>query len=223
MCICTLLLAAAPHLNTIMNPNKQKIVIRAEDIIAGNMMATLRRRFGNQILLTADDEEKLVMESTTRVLAFNNLKSPQQIVEEVSNKIASLIISSREPIYENMWGSVNWSDNYRPDELANSLNRVYDKLDEDKKIEFLTSFEHTTKEYLSAEIVKLGNLDITHSTEIQSRLLEFVKLCEQCTRHVEWNGNKFTTKPLNLARIRFKCRLNNNVNPRNSGNPNSKL
>ena len=188
---------------------KQPIVIRVEDILAGNMMTTLRQRFGNQVLLTADDEEKLVMESTTRVLAETFNSETAQIVEtEIAEKITRLI-SSREFIIDErseVWNSVLWNDdNYRPDKLANSLNlnEAYYELyvtDNVNKMNFPIDFEKTLLAKIAFNKLAANlNIDLSN-TESQSSL-EFGKFCEEIKNHLDWNGERFVPEPLNLARI----------------------
>ena len=190
---------------------RQEIVIRIENILSGNMMATLRQRFRNQVLLTAENEEKLVKESTTQVLAetFSNLDTTQPQVEtEISNKIASMIISSRETISDEkseMWNSVLWNDdNYRPDKLTTYLNKAYSKMDNEKKRDFLSNFEKTNKGNFSAKIgwLKISNADFDFSRTGSQKSSNFEKFCEEIKNHVQLTGEIFTPKPLtNLARI----------------------
>ena len=188
---------------------KQPIVIRVEDILAGNMMTTLRQRFGNQVLLTADDEEKLVMESTTRVLAETFNSETAQIVEtEIAEKITRLI-SSREFIIDErseVWNSVLWNDdNYRPDKLANSLNlnEAYYELyvtDNVNKMNFPLDFEKTLLARTAfLKLAANSNIDLSN-TESQSSL-EFGKFCTEIKKHLDWNGERFVPKPLYLTRI----------------------
>ena len=190
---------------------RQEIVIRIENILSGNMMATLRQRFRNQVLLTAENEEKLVKESTTRVLAetFSNLDTTQPQVEtEISNKIASMIISSRETISDEkseMWNSVLWNDdNYRPDKLTTYLNKAYSKMDNEKKRDFKNAFTNTNKVNFSAKLgsLKIGNADFDFSRTGSQTSLNFQKFCTEIKDHLELTGEIFIPKPLtNLARI----------------------
>ena len=188
---------------------RQPIVIRVEDILAGNMMATLRQRFRNQVLLAAEDEEKLVMESTTRVLAaetFSDLETAQEVETEIANKITKLI-SSREIICDErseVWNSVLWNDdNYRPDKLAMCLNSTEDfyELDVMDNVKKMNLIFWDTLSARTAFLKLAANLNIDLSrTETQSSL-EFGKFCDEIQKHVMWNGERFVPKPLNLTRI----------------------
>jgi len=181
--------------------------IHVRNIMTGDMASKLLQRLpaGDFVLLTAEDEKRLVSESATNIFmeTFDDSdvvtpKSQQQI----NNQLKELLVSSRMTIKEQsdkMWDSVFWNeDNYRPDKTTKKWNEIYNALDKEKQAALVEAFKFD------------GKLDAELSIELLAGIVSFnPKLVESLDRlyqvasknSVSWNGEKFVPKPLSLARV----------------------
>jgi pullulanase/glycogen debranching enzyme len=106
------------------------------------MVSNLLQRFGqtDEILLTTNDEKRLLTETTTNILVEtfdeSDVVSPNS-ESQIYNMLRNLLFSNKTVVKEQsdkMWGTVFWNEeNYRPDKAANTLNEVYKKLDVESK------------------------------------------------------------------------------------------
>ena len=196
---------------------KRETNIRIENVLSGELGAKLQQRMpqADFVLLKAEDKKTLLTESATNIiietLDDTNSVASHSAQNEVYSKLEDLLVSSRITIKsqsDELWDSVFWNeDNYRPDKIAKSLNDVYKKSDEEDRKKLIGSFSNTNKFALGAEVsvpavvdVK-AKLDTDFSRSGDSSSESFHRLLQEMKDNVQWDGEKFEPKPLQLSRI----------------------
>ena len=150
---------------------------------------------------------------------------------QIVNILKDLLITSRTTIKEQndkMWDSVFWNDdNYRPDKTTKTLNEILNKLDTETQKKLVNLFQKaerqsgiklhlndgknekriqhnydanswTDVDKISSTISgKLAN----DSLQVESLKEDVEKLLQQSRNHVQWDGEEFVPKPLQLSRI----------------------
>ena len=203
---------------------RRETVIRVENIMAGEMAATLDQRYTNpdtpDALLTAEDEKRLLTESSTNVLidSFDDSDVVSPTTEaQIYNMLKDMLVSSREIIKDQsdqMWESVFWNDdNYRPDKTTKTWTEQYDSQSSEVQKNMETAFKDTDKWEKSHSIGVDGvgfskSVGTEHSSE-GSYSEEYIdKLWVESKDTVEWEGEKFTPKSMSLARVNMNTLRN---------------
>jgi hypothetical protein len=239
----------------------KQTTITIDSVTSGQMVTTLLQKFRDkkEVFLTANDEKKMLTETTTniRMDTFDDSEVVTPETElQIYNILKDLLVSSRTTIKEQsdkMWDSVFWNEkNYRPDKTTQILNEIINKLDEETQKKLAEMFQKVEgqseireksqdKEQSSSEKWELvknhsderkRNLEnkerIQHNYDSQSwtnvdrislkisekiandsdssRRVELLKddvvmLLQESRDHVQWDGEKFMPKPMQLSKI----------------------
>ena len=125
------------------------------------MVTKLMQRYGRQnkeVFLTANDEKKLLSESTSKVLVetFDDSDVVSSNSElEIYNILIDLLISSRTTIKEQrdkMWDSVFWNnENYRPDKASKTMNEFFKKKNNEHQKKLIDLYQKSDKLVTSGE------------------------------------------------------------------------
>jgi hypothetical protein len=106
-----------------------------------------------------------------------------------------------------MWESVFWNDdNYRPDKATKTLNEIYTNMKKEDQKKLAESYANTNKVGVSTavrlpSISVAGSVDTDFSRQGSNSSEELSKLYKESKDHVEWDGEKFVPKPMELFRI----------------------
>jgi len=185
--------------------------------MAGEMAAKLDQRYTNpdtpNALLTAEDEKRLLTESSTNVLigSFDDSDVVSPTTEaQIYNMLKDMLVSSREIIKDQsdaMWESVFWDDdNYRPDKTTKEWQEVYDAESTETQKKMSDAFKNTHKWEKEMSIGVEGTsaskkLGLDTSKEGSHSEEYYDKLWAESRDTVQWEGEKFTPKSMSLARV----------------------
>jgi hypothetical protein len=184
---------------------------------------------------TFDDTEIGSPETETQIVNIlkDLLVTSRTIVKEQNDK---------------MWDSVVWNDdNYRPDKTTKILNEIIDKLDKEtqkkladlfQKAERLSEMKFTLDGNKNEERIqhnydanswtqldkicstisgKLAN-DSDSSRKVENLKEDAEKLLRESKNHVQWDGEKFVPKPMQVTKINLeKIRDSQSFQDRNIG------
>jgi hypothetical protein len=117
-----------------------------------------------------------------------------------------------------MWDSVFWNDdNYRPDKTTKTLNEIINKLDTETRKKLTDMFKtRENKEKIQhnydlsswADVDRISSVisgklsnDSDSSRRVEIWKEDVGKLLQESRNHVEWDGEKFVPKPMQLSRI----------------------
>ena len=194
----------------------KQTVIRIDNVVSGQMVSDLLQRFDQnvqQAFLTAKDEKRLLTETKTNVFVEtfedSDVISPNSELQ-VYNLLKNFLISSRAVIKEQsdkMWDSVFWNeDNYRSDKTIKTLNEIFKKLDTESQKNMAETYEKNN-EIIGGEAKFIGlfsakaNFNKEFSRHGSTSKEDLEKFYQESKDHVEWDGEKFVPKPLQLGRI----------------------
>ena len=133
---------------------RKETAIRIDNVVSGQMVTKLMQRYGRQnkeVFLTANDEKKLLSESTSKILVetFDDsdvVSSNSELA--IYNILKDLLISSRTTIKEQrdkMWDSVFWNnENYRPDKASKTINELFKKKNNEHQKKLIDLYESMT-------------------------------------------------------------------------------
>lgn len=103
---------------------RQETTIKIRNIVDGELVSQLIQKFpeASEVLLTAEDEQRVLSESTTNVIvesfddsAVVNPNSRKEIYEILKSLLVTSSTTINSETYK-LWDSVFWNDdNYRPD------------------------------------------------------------------------------------------------------------
>jgi len=192
------------------------------------MMAKLIQRYptAQTVILTADDEKKLLSESLSNIdfVIFDDFSEGAIITPESERRardiLMNLLESSKISIEKEkdiMWDSVFWNDeNYRPDKVARTLNDIYKKLDGSQKSSLSAYFSDKSSMKLDVnflyKIFGLGvNTNLDRETGGNYSQEEFIRLINESKETVIWEGEKFVPKQMSLSRINFSNLRNKKI------------
>jgi hypothetical protein len=121
-----------------------------------------------------------------------------------------LLVTSRTTIEEEsdkIWDSVFWDDdNYRPDKTAKTLNEIVNKLDKDSQKILTDMFQKAEKHSVNSnswdDVNRISSI-ISGKMANDFDFDDVKKLLEESIDHVQWNGEKFVPKPIQLSRIKL--------------------
>ena len=140
---------------------RKETAIRIDNVVSGQMVTKLMQRYGRQnkeVFLTANDEKKLLSESTSKILVetFDDSDVVSSNSElEIYNILKDLLISSRTTIKEQrdkMWDSVFWNnENYRPDKASKTINELFKKKNNDDQKKLINLYQKSDKLVTSGE------------------------------------------------------------------------
>ena len=122
-----------------------------------------------------------------------------------------------------MWDSVFWNDdNYRPDRTSKTLNSIYEKMDVESQKRMADAFQNEGKIGLNfgANFLKFISTKAEFNAEFSSQgsqlKEDLARLYRESKDDVQWDGEKFSPKPLSLARINLsKLRDRQSLKDRN--------
>jgi hypothetical protein len=183
-----------------------------------------------EIFLTANDEKKMLTETVTniRMDTFDDYEVLSPDTEsQILSILKDLLVTSRTTIKEQrdqMWDSVFWNDdNYRPDKTTKTLNEIINKLDTETRKKLTDMFktrENKEKIQHNYDLSSWADVDRISSVisgklskdSVSSRRVEILKqneitkvdvekLLQESRNHVQWDGEKFVPKPMQLSRI----------------------
>lgn len=201
--------------------------IRVETVASGELMTRLLQApastRGDIVYLTTNDAKRLVSEMASNILvdSFDDseIVSPQStnVIEEKVRQMLGVSWTTVNREKGNIWGSVFWNeDNYRPDVVVRTLNDHYKKLNTSDRQVLADAYKITNKFALGVGgrvdvnlfgVLPIGGaqyeakLDTDSSLAGESRR-DLTETFYNATRDtVEWNGQKFVPKNLNLTRF----------------------
>jgi hypothetical protein len=200
--------------------------ISIDSVTSGQLVSNLLQKFGDkkEIFLTANDEKKMLTETVTniRMDTFDDYEVLSPDTEsQILSILKDLLVTSRTTIKEQrdqMWDSVFWNDdNYRPDKTTKTLNEIINKLDTETRKKLTDMFktrENKEKIQHNYDLSSWADVDGISSVisgkkandSDSSRRVEILKedvkkLLQESRNHVEWDGEKFVPKPMQLSRI----------------------
>jgi hypothetical protein len=208
-------------------------IIPIDSVTSSRMVTNLLQIFGsdqNYIFLTSDDEKKMLAETSTniRMNIFDDSEIGTPDTDTQFDKILKDLFETFKmtnvelELGDKMWDSVYWSeDGYRPDNTTIMLNEINKKLDAETQKKLADMFQQAerqsekTEKLASIDKIReeldkicldiswiLGNdTDSSSRVEISKENLE--KLLEKSRDHVQWDGEKFVPKPMQLSRIKL--------------------
>jgi hypothetical protein len=107
-----------------------------------------------------------------------------------------------------MWDSVFWNeDNYRPDKTTKTLNEIFKKLETESQKKMSETYDNNNKVGGEKQAAFLGlfsgkaKFNTEFSRHGSTTKEDIEKFYEESKDHVEWDGEKFSPKPLSLSRI----------------------
>ena len=206
----------------------KQTTISIDSVTSGSMVSKLLQKFRNknEIFLTANDEKKMLKEMTTNIKmeTFDDSKVASPDTEnQILNILKDLLVTSRTTIKDKMWDSVFWNeDNYRPDKTTKTLNEILDKLDTENQKKLADLFQKAERQSEKNENRIQHNYDANSWTEVdrisstisgklandsdssrpgESSKEDVEKLLQESRNQVQWDGEKFVPKPMQLSRI----------------------
>lgn len=194
----------------------EDIIIRIDNIVSkSQMVQNLLQQFDQDtqdVFLTANDEKRLLTETTINILidTLEDMDVVSSISElEIYNKLKEILISGtiNEQSPET-WKSVLWNDeNYRPDKIADTLNRIFKKLDNETQ-------RNMSELYQNYDIVQNEGVAsfrelISTTSSVKTDFFrhgctstdDLEKFYQESKNHVEWDGDQFLPKSLTLSKI----------------------
>jgi hypothetical protein len=110
-----------------------------------------------------------------------------------------------------MWDSVFWNeDNYWPDKTTKTLNEIVKKLDAETKKKLTDMFQKAgnsiSKSWadvprISSTISKKMATDSDSFGQLKIAKEDAEKLLQESKNYVQWDGEKFAPKPIQLSKI----------------------
>jgi hypothetical protein len=207
------------------NSQTKQTIISIDSVTSGTLVSTLLKKFRDKqaVYLTANDEKKMLTETATNILmdTFDDSEVGSPETEsQILNILKGLLVTSGMTVTktsDKMWDSVFWNeDNYRPDKTTKTLNEIVNKLDAETQKKLTDIFQKTEKQSgledkfdsIDKEIKRISsiisgkmatNSDSSRRVEILKEEVE--KLLQESRDHVQWDGEIFVPKPLQLSRI----------------------
>jgi hypothetical protein len=141
----------------------------------------------------------------------NEIGSPDTEIQ-IYKSLKDFLITSMTTITEQSdkrWDSVFWhNENYRPDKATKTLNEMINTDNEKELADLFQTqdsynsniFWTAIKEVSSTVLAKSTN-DSDSSRRAEIVIVNFAKLLQESKNHVQWDGEKFVPKPLQLSRI----------------------
>jgi hypothetical protein len=205
--------------------------ITIDSVTSSRMVTNLLQKFGsdkNYIFLTPDDEKKMLAETATsiRMNIFDDSEIGTPYTDTQFDKILKDLFETFKmknvelELGDETWDSVYWRDDgYRPDNTTKMLNEINKKLDAETQKKLADMFQQAerqseitgklassnkTREELDKIFFDISGIlgndtDSSSRVEISKENLE--KLLEKSRDHVQWDGEKFVPKPMQLSRI----------------------
>ncbi len=208
---------------------QRDVKIKIENITSGKLCAELDQKFPNakQVLLTAQDTKTILSESVNNVLvdSFSDMKEvPDPAAKNrIYSTLQTMLVSAQEKIASDSsktWDSVFWRDeNTRPDKVAKTLNESYNKSDKATQDKMKNAFSDSMSSNMNASLnvdasarisflasanVKARSQSSSSSSTSSSSLTDkenYDREMREIADKIEWNGEKFVPKSMNLTRI----------------------
>jgi hypothetical protein len=195
----------------------KQITISIESVTSGQMVSNLLLKFKdkNEVFLNGNDTVKMLAEMATNIrretFEDNEIGSPDTEIQ-IYKSLKDFLITSMTTITEQSdkrWDSVFWhNENYRPDKATKTLNEMINTDNEKELADLFQTqdsynsniFWTAIKEVSSTVLAKSTN-DSDSSRRAEIVIVNFAKLLQESKNHVQWDGEKFVPKPLQLSRI----------------------
>ncbi|XP_046456487.1 uncharacterized protein LOC124203727 [Daphnia pulex] len=201
------------------NPPK-KATFTIDSVTSGQLVSTLLQKFEDkkEVFLTASDEKKMLTEMANKIrmdtLDDSEIASPET-ESQILITLKGLLVTSTTTIKDQgdkKWDSVFWNDdNYRPDKTTKTLNGIINKMDTETKRKLTDMFQEADNSdpnswadvgRISSVISKKMATDSDSYGQLKIEVKEDAeKLLQESRSHVQWNGDKFVPKPMQLSRI----------------------
>lgn len=194
---------------------RRETVIKIDNVSSGKMMTELNQRFPGtkEVLLTAEDQSQLIMETATNVIMETFDES--SVISENSEKriydiLDSLMVMSQETITAQsakMWDSVFWNEeNYRPDKASRTLTELHNSLNTEGQKRLSDAIANSKEEGGGANVgfssFSLGgNYNTATSSSKSMSDEELNRLVNESRSNVQWEGDRYTPKPMTLTRV----------------------
>lgn len=195
--------------------SRRETNIRIDNVVNGKLMTDLRQKFQNssEVFIKAEDKKQIINEAATNIFietfddsAVMSPNSDQLIYRILENLLGSSRVIIKDQT-DKMWDSVYWdNDNYRPDKCTKAINDFYLKLDKENQKKFQKAFDDSKKGGGSLSLSMWGfggsvstNVDVSSSGSNGTEELD--KIFAESKSSVEWNGEKFVPKPMELDRL----------------------
>lgn len=189
----------------------KELTVTTKSVSSGKMANELIQRIGsakNEVLLTDADEKELFSEMTSNIImeSFDDSDLISTRSETyIRNFLQEMLGFSNVTISkqnEKMWESVFWDDEkYRPDKSTKMLNEIYQKLDNQNKQKMIEAFNDNKNESTKVFYSIISNGVEENSSEENVLTEDFQKLYDESKNYVEWSGQAFIPKSLNLSKI----------------------
>jgi hypothetical protein len=197
----------------------KQATITIDSVTSGTLVSTLLQKFEDkkEIFLTANDEKKMLSETATniRMDTFDDseIASPET-ESDILITLKDMLVTSKITIKvedDKKWDSVFWNDdNYRPDKSTKTLNAIINKMDTETKRKLTDMFPKTGNSdptswadvgRISSVISKKMATDSDSNGQLLIVKEDAEKLLQESKNYVQWNGEKFVPKPIQLSRI----------------------
>ena len=135
--------------------------ISIDSIRQGSLFSKLDQKFPNadSVLLTADNTNRLLSESTTRAIVqiFDDSEKPNPSSEaRIYDILEEMLLDSKETIKEQsskQWSSVYYrNENYRPDHVTQAISDIYRRSDKEGQIMISSLFSNSTSSNIDAAL-----------------------------------------------------------------------
>jgi hypothetical protein len=189
------------------------ITIRIDNVVSGQMVQNLLQQFDDdQVFLTANDEKRLLTETTTNIL-IDTLEDSDMVSSisesEIYNMVKEMLsVTTAKEQNNQMWESVFWNDdNYRPDKMSYTLNKTFKKLDAEAQRNMSELYKNFSVVGIEGEVNFLELISITASVKSEftrhgcTSNEDLANFYRESKDHVEWDGDKFEPKLLTLSKI----------------------
>ncbi|XP_046637277.1 uncharacterized protein LOC124315553 isoform X2 [Daphnia pulicaria] len=202
----------------------KQATINIDSVTSGQMVTRFLQKFGdqNEVFLSANDERKMLTEMASKIQmdTFDDYEVGSPDAENIIYSfLKDLLVMSRTTIKEQsdeMWDSVFWNeDNYRPDRTTRVLNEIVNKLSTETRKKLADMFQKVVKqtekltssnkgvekrrEVLTISREMANDSDSSGRVEISKE--DAKKLLQESKNHVQWDGEKFVPKPMQLSKI----------------------
>jgi hypothetical protein len=189
------------------------ITIRIDNVVSGQMVQNLLQQFDDdQVFLTANDEKRLLTETTTNIL-IDTLEDSDMVSSisesEIYNMVKEMLsVTTAKEQNNQMWESVFWNDdNYRPDKMSYTLNKTFKKLDAEAQRNMSELYKNFSVVGIEGEVNFLELISITASVKSEftrhgcTSNEDLANFYRESKDHVEWDGDKFEPKLLTLSKM----------------------
>ena len=169
---------------------------------------------GSDRYLTSDDIKRLSSESVNEAVA--NVRTDEGYVPhedeiiDLSRSLEQVLKTNDESskdFDETQWDSVFWNDDWsRPDKVTHALNDLFYVDQDDSDVLHVNEKAESSSKSVGVNL-GIPNIEIGGNTEFVDEKSETTtsneinNILRENKTYVEWDGRKFTTKPMDLYRV----------------------